>query len=75
MYIDFNISIPEEIKKRRPVAYEEMQILEKAYLEEDDFTYLTTEDSVMGHIKQCADDGVITEGQLDKLFKKYGWRV
>ncbi|MDE7311718.1 MAG: hypothetical protein K2N87_08940 [Eubacterium sp.] len=75
MYIDFDIAVPEQIAKLRPYAAEEIQLLEQAYLAEDELTYLLHEDSVMGYIKQCADDRIISEYELDKLFKRFGWRV
>lgn len=75
MYIDFNIEVPKQIQELRPYVTEEIQLLERAYLEEDDITYLLHEDSVMGYIKQCADDRVINEHELDLLFKRFGWRV
>ncbi|MCI9612415.1 MAG: hypothetical protein HFH33_10420 [Eubacterium sp.] len=75
MYIDFDIAVPKQIRALRPYAAEEIELLEQAYLAEDEITYLLHEDSVMGYIKQCADDRVISESELDQLFKRFGWRV
>lgn len=75
MYVDFSIKVPEQIGELRPYVMDEIRLLEKSYLAEDDVTYLLHEDSVMGYIKQCADDKVITEYELDLLFKRFGWRV
>lgn len=75
MYIDDNIPVPERIEKIRPYVIKEIKILENAYREDDIVTYLLHEDSVMGYIKQCADDRIISEHELDLLFKRFGWRV
>ena len=75
MYIDPDIKVPEQIEKLRPYVTKEIKILEDAYEVDDGVTYLLHEDSVMGYIKQCADDRVISEHELDLLFKKFGWRV
>ena len=75
MYIDFDIAVPKQIRALRPYAAEEIELLEQAYLAEDEITYLLHEDSVMGYIKQGADDRVISESELDQLFKRFGWIV
>ena len=54
---------------------EEINLLEEAYRKDDWLTYLLHEDADEGYIKQCADDGVISEQESDSLFKRFGWHI
>lgn len=71
MYVDYDIPICEGLSK---VVLEEIEILDKAYKEDDIGTYLLHEDAVESYIKQALEDGSITSGDLDAMFRRFGWR-
>ena len=72
MYVDYDIPICEGLPK---AALEEIEILDKAYKEDDVGTYMLHEDAVESYIKQAVEDGRITEKDLDTMFKRFGWRL
>lgn len=71
MYVDYDIPICEGLSK---VVLEEIEILDKAYKEDDIGTYLLHEDAVESYIKQALEDGSITSRDLDTMFRRFGWR-
>ena len=71
MYVDYSIPIVSGLPK---VVLEEIAILDEAYKNDDWATYLMHEDAVETYLKTCLEDGKITDGELDQMFKRFGWR-
>ena len=71
MYVDYNIPICDGL---RNVVLEEIAILDQAYREDDMLTYLLHEDAVETYLKTALEDKDITEGDLDQMFRRFGWR-
>lgn len=71
MYVDYDIPICDGL---RNVVLEEIAILDRAYREDDMLTYLLHEDAVETYLKTALEDKDITEGDLDQMFRRFGWR-
>ncbi len=72
MYVDYTIPICDGL---RDVVLEEIAILDQSYKDNDMFTYLLHEDAVETYLKTALEDKDITEGDLDQMFRRFGWRL
>lgn len=70
MYLDESIKVgevPEDIQ-------EMMEELDRYYKTGDDFRFAFRSDDLEANVKQACLEGLISERQLDKIFRRYGWR-